>query len=99
MDTAFLLGRRGKLPIPLSPAETQAAKRVSGVDGRWMLAGRWPFQGSAGFRQYEAILPDAESKQRWRNHIFSARLSCAQEIRKVAFILQLGANTPLFRVS
>lgn len=59
------------------------------------------FSTCLGFRGgfHGGILPDAESKQRWGNHIFSARLLCAQEIQRVAFILQSGANVALFRVS
>lgn len=69
-DTMFLLERSGKLWIPLSPTETQAAKCVCGTDGRWTLAVQWLFQCLAGFQWYRGILPDAESKRRWGNLIF-----------------------------
>lgn len=75
------------------------AKCDSGLDGCWISDGWWLFQHSSGFQWYRGILPDVESKQRWGNHIFSARLLCAQEIQRVAFILQSGANVALFCVS
>lgn len=65
------------------------------VDVGWSVA----VSGLGWVSAVQGILPVAESKQRWGNYVFSVRLLCVQEIQKVAFILQLGTNVALFRVS